>query len=1101
MKSRNSLRFITTIVLATVLLCTLATDAANRGVFIGTSEYGGYNSLPDTEFDASDMRNTFVREGVVTKDNAALLTGYNTKERILRTITDQARGLGPGDILYIHNASHGSRGGMCASDANITPDELSAVLNTSFVGAVVLMNDSCHSESFHLNLPWKQVVQINAAGTDNVAYSSTAPIEGMGHVNGVLTKFIIDGISDGTADINRDGRLTTKELIAWVRTNSRNERNYPSQHNYDNNITGQNVNGFGQEFEIRRSDPDKSFKDKRLIPNVVGLELAEALDRLKKDDLKGTESQVEILSPDWVDGQLAGKVKRQYPYERVKVDPGSEVKVDYYATKVVTVPNMIGMSLEDAEKNLAKSGLKMSKSFSREGRNVSGQVPIPGKIVVEGSCVTVSEGTPGNVEIPNLVKLDRITAENLLKQLELTSSVSVEKRMDKLPFTWSGKVWKSLPVAGEYVAKGSNVRLTVAPENPVDVPYLMDMTEANARKKLREVGLGMLVVGANCRQSKTPCGVYDWNPQPQAYKGDTIHVSIEYPEVPNLNGKTVQEATDLCKAAKLALKVEKKEIPAAADFNKIAAQNPAAGTRAQPGDAVTGFQPVPVAKLTVKAIDKQAKTPIKGATIFMTAPRAQNAPAPDGMGTFIGLVKGTYTVTATKKGYVTGKTDIAIDPDKSLTAAAELALDYDQAEAREVLHVTVTDLDKKPGKDFDFGAQFIGQVDPSDIPADAKIGQVEWIIVSPGGGRIPLTDQDGGTESLSTSIKPSKDWQQGEYGLIAIVHTEAHGIMSGQASFKLLPSKYIVAKIKLPCRTGQWSIVQITGDLPFKIGDDPENVRLQGLGKYSDPKYWSISGRTISFRPVAPGQQQPAFKIMYKDQEAGCRGTVNVKLTEMKVDIDLDKKQKKNGKEIINFSLTLPGSFEQPFAIDVKPADGIEISNKPKKYGRSFTIKGYMIPGDISDKTKDVVVNLIDKTDAVALGIIDISNDCECLNPPAQILRIIRKFQNSGQLVQQMESMKNDEARAKMFAVQSVNELAMMYDWIGGLKNCRHLSSKARSVFTRMAMILRKAPKGDKLSDAESKALFQEGLAVSRDARSMGPSDIKPGFMKTIIKR
>ena len=571
--------------------------------------------------------------------------------------------------------------------------------------------------------------------------------------------------------------------------------------------------------------------------------------------------------------------------------------------------------------------------------------------------------------------------------------------------------------------------------------------------------------------------------------------------MPNIVGKSPQEAEALCVAAKLTFSAEKKVIAAAVEFSKVAEQIPAAGTHAQVHDPVQGFVPTPVAKLDVKAMGRKEQQPVKGALIAIAGPRAESVAAASGELSFGGIPKGPCTVTASSKGYVTKTLTVDIDPERNPAVAIVLDLEYDETTPREVLRVTVARADGKPGDDFDLGMQLVGQVDRASLPVEAKIGQVEWTIITPAGGRIPSTEQSSGEAGLSIAIKTKPDWPDGNFTLVALVHTEEHGLLSGESALVLHPPRYIEAAIGKPCYTGQWSLVEKIKDLPFKIGEDTDKVRLLGLGAFADPKYWQLAGRLIRFRPIKPGSQQPTFELAYLEDQAWCRGTVVVKLTTLATEIDWGKVHKQDMQDAVAFTVAVPESFEPPFKLDVEPSDGVKIENRPRKTGKTHLLKGSVILDDLPAKAKAITINLLDKTGAVAVAVIEAPGTCACQDPPSRIRHIVAKFTNTNQLIAQITAMKDDDKRAEAFARQALGETIELYEWIGKLRTCRHLSSRARNVFKRRAALMRKFPMGRDLSEQEEAALAREALSVARDAQALGPRDIKRGFMKGFLKQ
>jgi len=381
--------------------------AETKGLFIGTASYTqpGCNPLPDTRFDANDMYNSMIGNGIVRKNNADMLTGRNTKNRILGAIRNQARNLGPNDTLIIYNSSHGSSAGtLCASDADITPAEMRAAIESGGVGNVVIINDSCHSEKFQVNVPGRNIAHINAAEADNVAFSSTGNTTGMGHKNGVLTRQILEGLKNNRADINGDGKITTKEIAAFARVGSKYDESKVTRHDYDNTQQTQGPNHKGDGVTLvtgKEKKPDQGDDDQSLmplVPQVVGKKKDVALAMLAKDKLTGTvldyagDKVKNTTGSDWV-----GHVISCVPKAGTRIAKGTSVNL-YVPKKedLVKVPLVLGLKASDAAKAIMAVGLTYKfKRAGRVGSNISHQEPVAGTKLVKGSTVYIEIGDPG----------------------------------------------------------------------------------------------------------------------------------------------------------------------------------------------------------------------------------------------------------------------------------------------------------------------------------------------------------------------------------------------------------------------------------------------------------------------------------------------------------------------------------------------------------------------------------------------------------------------------------------------------------------------------------------------------------------------------------
>jgi beta-lactam-binding protein with PASTA domain len=1057
------------------------------------------------------MHNTMIREGVVTEDNATLLIGRNQKAELLQAIRDAGRDMGPDDTLFIYNSSHGNKAGeFTARDANISGAELSVAIAGSGAGNVVFINDSCFSERCRLNLPGKNVAQIYAAGDKQVAWSSTTPLEEMGHVNGAMTKYIIEGLTDGAADINGDGRVTTAELNAWVRVGVRgSERDVPNLHGYTNNVSGQKPGATGNAVTVSTAEGNEEFQGQRLVPDVMRLTRDEAMARLEDDDLDGNATAYVIADGSYLGGYWAGRVVEQIPVRGVRVKPGATVTIKVATKETALVPEVIEKKVAEARAAIEAVGLKCRVGASGAGHDYIGFASPNVRVrVVQGSTVTISRIAPGQVWVPYIYGETRGTSNRLLRTSGLTGAYVIAKPSGNYveggvakvrnyetypPFKWAGKVWLSNPAQGAPTAKATNVAARLAPSPAVDVPYLAGMSEAEAMEALRQAGLvGSVHVPSIRQTTDNPPGVRErgWRPRPQAYQGDTIELAITYPEVPNLAGKTEAEAEALATKARLKLKTEEKLIVTARDFTKVAEQDPAAGGRLKRGAEITARFPIPVAIAKVKAIEKKTGKTIADVQLTLAGARAESVTAGSGQHTFAGLVKGKYTMTAQKSGYLAASSELDIDPKVLSAHDVTLALAYDPDTPREILSVSVTKLDGTPTNEIDRGSRFVAVCDPSPIPPGAQIGKVEWIMTSPSGAAIPSKKQRSGRSALTITVTTTSQWPYGEYGVAAIVHTKEHGLMSGKGAFTLKESEFLDISLKKPVFTGQWTTVEKIEELPFKI-EKPAKVTIKGFGQFSDKKYWKLKGRVIAFRPIAEGIQQPTCVMDYEGQQVKLRGTVRVELTEMPIEIDWNKTKKAGKKTRVDYTMSLPISFEPSFNIRINPNAGVSLNKSPTKTKGVYRFDGHVIVEDLPSD-QQIRFDLTDKTKAVAQGILVSPETCVCMRPPANVRRYIKQFENPQALIDKAMALQGDEDAAEAFGRKVAQDTIAFYDWIGGLDECKHLSRRARSAFTNMARLMRKAMREEEVSE-------EEGKALARQWRSLSKDDFKPGFMKGVM--
>ena len=192
------------------------------------------------------------------------------------------------------------------------------------------------------------------------------------------------------------------------------------------------------------------------VPYVVGLQQAQAVNLITEKDLV---PRVRRVSNSDVE---EGVVFAQNPTEGTRVDKETVILIDISSGKPeVTIPSVVGQSVEDAVAELTQAGLnaQVVEVFSNEdpGR-VTGQSPNAGIVVVEGTSVriNVSKGSKP-VTVPNVVNLPFGQAQLELQQAGFNvSSIDVASDLK------AGIVVDQDPSGGSESSKGSTVTLSVS---------------------------------------------------------------------------------------------------------------------------------------------------------------------------------------------------------------------------------------------------------------------------------------------------------------------------------------------------------------------------------------------------------------------------------------------------------------------------------------------------------------------------------------------------------------------------------------------------------------------------------------------------------------
>ena len=163
------------------------------------------------------------------------------------------------------------------------------------------------------------------------------------------------------------------------------------------------------------------------------------------------------------------------------------------ALEKIAVPDLIGHTLEDAEKMLDEAGLKyqLKPVESEEDANtVTDQDPKSGEEVEEGTRVIIyySQESSGIV-IPDVTNKSVEDATSELENQGLTVKGTTEQYSDSVP---KGKVCGTDPVVGSSVKSGTSVTLIISkgPESDmVKVPNLVNKKLEVAIEKLADAGL------------------------------------------------------------------------------------------------------------------------------------------------------------------------------------------------------------------------------------------------------------------------------------------------------------------------------------------------------------------------------------------------------------------------------------------------------------------------------------------------------------------------------------------------------------------------------------------------------------------------------------
>ena len=227
------------------------------------------------------------------------------------------------------------------------------------------------------------------------------------------------------------------------------------------------------------------------VPNVIGMSPANAEAAIETAGLT-----VGAIANDYSDTVPAGNVISQGPSAGTMVIPGSPVDIVVsLGPSLVEVPNVVGMSLANAEAAIENAGLTVGAvandySGTVPAGNVISQGPVGGTMVIPGSEVSlvISLG-PSLVEVPNVVGMSEADAEAAIINAGLTIGAMARDYSNTVP---AGQVIGQGPVGGTMVIPGSAVDLVVS-LGPLlfTVPNVVGLSQTSAETAI--IGAGLVV--------------------------------------------------------------------------------------------------------------------------------------------------------------------------------------------------------------------------------------------------------------------------------------------------------------------------------------------------------------------------------------------------------------------------------------------------------------------------------------------------------------------------------------------------------------------------------------------------------------------------------
>ena len=283
--------------------------------------------------------------------------------------------------------------------------------------------------------------------------------------------------------------------------------------------------GLGYLLAKQLSDGGGGAGDLVTVDNYVGRTEEVALSLIEKD---GLEADVTTEENDQVP---AGQVFAQDPPEGNKLEQGEAVKLRVSGGKgQVTVPDVAGESLDDAQSRLSDAGFEsrvlQETSDTVDAGKVTRTDPAGGTSAAKGAVVKLYVSTgKEQVEVPDVAGQDPVEAANALGAKDLT----VERVNQASDTVDEGKVIGTDPPGGTPVPKGSKIKLIVSTgTEQVRVPNVVGLSRSDATTELQNAGFTVVVREVTSLDPANAGRVIAQSPSPdsKAAKGSTVTISV-----------------------------------------------------------------------------------------------------------------------------------------------------------------------------------------------------------------------------------------------------------------------------------------------------------------------------------------------------------------------------------------------------------------------------------------------------------------------------------------------------------------------------------------------------------------------------------------------
>lgn len=232
------------------------------------------------------------------------------------------------------------------------------------------------------------------------------------------------------------------------------------------------------------------------VPDVVGETLEVAQEKIETSGLKVGEITEEASSE-----AEEGTVLRTDPVANTSKREGSKVDIVIAVAEAVVVPDVAGLSQEEAEAALAELGFEIGEVTTEHSDSVDAGLVI--RTDPKGNSSKV-KGTTVNMVISDGPEIKMVTVPDLLGKTQSQAKNELEKlglQLGEVSSQYSETVAKDAvistnPAAHDEIEKGTFVNLVISKGAAITMPDFgsLEFSYAEARRQLQGLGVSVSVI-------------------------------------------------------------------------------------------------------------------------------------------------------------------------------------------------------------------------------------------------------------------------------------------------------------------------------------------------------------------------------------------------------------------------------------------------------------------------------------------------------------------------------------------------------------------------------------------------------------------------------